>query len=73
MSPLLLKIKTRWFSAKKTTNTAKKPEENTMQYTGFDTDVEINAQASTGDALPSDWADEMPACVMDGNTSQQLA
>lgn len=74
MSPLLLKIKTRWFSSKKSTQkTTKKPEENAMQYTGFDTDVEIHAQASTGDALPSDWADEMPACVMDGNTSQQSA
>lgn len=72
MSPLLLKIKTRWFSQKKSTNTTpKKPEENIMQYTGFDTDVEINAQASTGDALPSDWADETPACVMDANASSQ--
>ncbi len=72
MSPLLLKIKTRWFSGKKATQkTPKQPEENAMQYTGFDTDVEIQAQASTGDALPSDWADEIPACVMDGNASSQ--
>lgn len=72
MSHLLLKIKTRWFSQKKSTNTTpKKPEENIMQYTGFDTDVEINAQASTGDAMPMAFANEVPDCVIDSNTSSQ--
>jgi hypothetical protein len=51
-----------------TTNTSTNPHEETaMEYLGLNTDYEIEASACTGDALPSDLANETPDCVIDVN------